>query len=174
MNYYELLEIDENASEEVVKAAYRALAKKYHPDICGEDKEKRMTELNTAFEILSNPEKRRDYDKSLSIKKTKVEDTTGHVWKEENSKEYQNIGTIGKFAKAFAQNILDGIKRDIDIMDQSYIDGISMSDYCLVRAYKTARGFQRVGYAKALELRGMIYKDKKGNYVYTNRFKNLL
>lgn len=173
MNYYEVLEIDENASEEVVKAAYKALAKKYHPDVCGEDKEKSMIVLNTAFEILSDPEKRREYDKTLS-KKIKVKDTSEYVWKAEKVKENQNTGKIGGFVKIFAKNILDEIKKDIDIMDQSYIDGISMSDYCLVRAYKTANRLQRAGYAKVLESRGLIYRDKKGNYVYTNRFKNLL
>jgi curved DNA-binding protein CbpA len=61
-DYYKTLQTDPLAEPEVVKAAYDRLARKYHPD---RNKEvtsvKRMTDLNEAFEILSNPEKRKRY-----------------------------------------------------------------------------------------------------------------
>jgi len=61
-NYYKVLQIDPLAEVEVVEAAYRKLARKYHPD---HNKEaiaaKRMTDLNEAYEVLSHPEKRSRY-----------------------------------------------------------------------------------------------------------------
>jgi len=65
-NYYEILEVSKNASPEVIEKAYKTLAKKYHPDVCEEnDKEKSeklFKEIGEAYDILSNAEKRADYD----------------------------------------------------------------------------------------------------------------
>jgi DnaJ-class molecular chaperone len=63
-DYYNLLGIPRNAPEKDVKAAYRRLARKYHPDVNPGDKaaEARFKEVNEAFEVLSDPEKRRKYD----------------------------------------------------------------------------------------------------------------
>lgn len=66
-NYYETLGVDKNATEEEIKKAYRALSKKYHPDLNPNDPEaeKKFKEINTANQILSNPEKRKVYDMTL-------------------------------------------------------------------------------------------------------------
>ena len=68
-NYYEILEVDKNASDEIIKVAYKALVKKYHPDlkegnakINAEDK---IKQINEAYDILSNPEKKYEYDQNL-------------------------------------------------------------------------------------------------------------
>ncbi len=64
-DYYDILEINETASTEVIKAAYRALVKKYHPDnyeLENEDITERMAELNEAYAVLSDEKKRKDYD----------------------------------------------------------------------------------------------------------------
>jgi molecular chaperone DnaJ len=63
-DYYEILGVSRNASEKELKQAYRRLARKYHPDINPGDKsaEAKFKEMNTAYEVLSNPEKRRKYD----------------------------------------------------------------------------------------------------------------
>lgn len=60
-DYYKILGISRNASEEEVKKAYRRLAHKYHPDKAGGD-EKKFKEINEAYQILSNRERRREYD----------------------------------------------------------------------------------------------------------------
>ncbi|MEW9081645.1 molecular chaperone DnaJ [Caldanaerobacter subterraneus] len=61
---YEILGVDRNASQEEIKKAYRRLAKKYHPDLNPGDKEaeQKFKEINEAYEILSDPQKRAQYD----------------------------------------------------------------------------------------------------------------
>lgn len=63
-DYYELLGISKDADETQIKKAYRKLAMKYHPDKNPGDKlaEEKFKEINEAYEILSNPEKRKLYD----------------------------------------------------------------------------------------------------------------
>ncbi|NLU35674.1 MAG: molecular chaperone DnaJ [Clostridiales bacterium] len=63
-DYYEILGLERGASEEDIKKAYRRLAKKYHPDLNPGDKEaeERFKEINEAYQVLSNPETRAQYD----------------------------------------------------------------------------------------------------------------
>lgn len=79
-NYYEILEVDKNASDEIIKVAYKALVKKYHPDlkegIAKINAEDKIKQINEAYDILSNPEKKYEYDQNLineSISKKQYE-----------------------------------------------------------------------------------------------------
>lgn len=69
LNLYEILEVSEKASKEVIEKAYRVLAKKYHPDLqSNENKsnaENKMKQINEAYEVLSDDEKRKEYDLEL-------------------------------------------------------------------------------------------------------------
>ena len=65
MSYYDILEVSPKASKEVIKNAYRALSKKYHPDTYKGDlkyAQEKMKEINTAYETLIDEEKRLNYD----------------------------------------------------------------------------------------------------------------
>ena len=64
-DYYAILGVSRNASENEIKQAYRRLARKYHPDVNPGDKsaEARFKEINEAHEVLSDPEKRQKYDR---------------------------------------------------------------------------------------------------------------
>lgn len=63
-NYYDILEIKTNASEQEIKSAFRKLARKWHPDVAGNspDVVKRFKEINEAYEVLSDSDKRKKYD----------------------------------------------------------------------------------------------------------------
>ena len=63
-DYYEVLGIDKSADEASIKKAYRSLAKKYHPDMNQGDAEaeKKFKEVNEAYAILSDPQKKQQYD----------------------------------------------------------------------------------------------------------------
>ncbi len=63
-DYYQILGVSRNASEKEIKQAYRRLARKHHPDLNPNDKsaEAKFKEINAAYEVLSNPEKRKKYD----------------------------------------------------------------------------------------------------------------
>lgn len=63
-DYYSILEIDKNASQEEIKKQYKKLAFKYHPDRNKDDKnaEEKFKEIGEAYSVLSNPDKRNEYD----------------------------------------------------------------------------------------------------------------
>ncbi len=76
-DFYNILGVSENASQEEIKRAYRELAKKYHPDANPGNKEaeNKFKDISEAYEVLSNPEKRKKYDQLR-----KYGSTSGGEW----------------------------------------------------------------------------------------------
>ncbi len=74
---YEILEVSESASSEIIEKAYKTLAKKYHPDLQEEANKKQaetmMKKINEAYEVLGNEEKRSRYDLELEEKRNQEE-----------------------------------------------------------------------------------------------------
>jgi curved DNA-binding protein len=83
IDYYKILEVDKNATEADIKKAYRRLARKYHPDVNPKDEsaKKKFQQINEANEVLSDPEKRKKYDKY------------GKDWK--HAEEFEKAGYAG-------------------------------------------------------------------------------
>jgi curved DNA-binding protein len=64
IDYYKTLGVNKNATADEIKAAYRKLARKHHPDLNPNDKEanKKFQQINEANEVLGDPDKRKKYD----------------------------------------------------------------------------------------------------------------
>ena len=64
-DYYDVLGVAPDAGAEEIKRAYRQLARRYHPDISGDDRGTAFLELSRAYEVLADPDRRRSYDAAL-------------------------------------------------------------------------------------------------------------
>jgi uncharacterized membrane protein len=96
-----VLDIEQNATNEDIKKAYRTLAKKYHPDFNkNADTEKKMVEINAAYEILGNPEKKAQYDEFLQKEMNDLIERIYRENKNKNKNEYvsrQKISVVKLF-----------------------------------------------------------------------------
>ncbi|HAE38814.1 MAG TPA: molecular chaperone DnaJ [Candidatus Riflebacteria bacterium] len=95
-DYYEVLGVTKNADENEIKKAFRSLARQYHPDVNkNEDAVEKFKEINEAYQILSEPQKRSAYDQF------------GHAGIDPNSFNYQDMGGFGGFGDIFGDILSD-------------------------------------------------------------------
>ena len=85
-DYYDVLGTSKTATEDDIRKTYRTLARKYHPDVNPGDKaaEERFKEINEAYEVLSDPEKRKRYDQLGANWKTGGDFTPPPGWQSTN------------------------------------------------------------------------------------------
>lgn len=196
MNYYQVLEIEQTASEEVIKAAYKALVKKYHPDNCSGDKtiaNKKIIEINEAFAVLSDKKRREKYDVDLQFYASKQNEETKEK-ESEYSPEYEksegdeeifssgyeqeaesvnlfSSSRLGRFLKDVKDEIVDNIQKNHQEVQNAYFDGMNMPDTLLIHRFKKARGNKRLGYIKAMESKGLVERDEEGKIVPTAKYR---
>lgn len=93
-NYYQILEVSENASYEVIEKAYKVLARKYHPDTYPRDKvyfaESKFKEITEAYEVLSNRESRQEYDIRLGINNLNQNIYSNSNYENSNNHQFQD------------------------------------------------------------------------------------
>ena len=139
-NYYEILEVSKNASPEVIEKAYKALAKKYHPDANPDNievAEEKFKEIGEAYEILSDIEKRQNYDYELenyqntnyqtNFVNEDYEDLLAHTRELESELEYvknqnSDINSINYQPQANSQDINNIVSSLNSTINKAYSD----------------------------------------------------
>lgn len=165
-NYYEILEVDKNASPEIIEKAYKTLAKKYHPDLQEDnfkkDSEIKMQLINEAYETLSDPEKKKNYDISLSETTISEDDISSIL--EENKELHRKINNFENERKNINNSDND------EILYYNNNENINSIDYEqeLQRAREKA---YHDAYIQDLKNRGYRIKYKK---TPKEHFKNFL
>lgn len=143
-DYYRILGILDDAEDVVVRAAYKALAQRYHPDKStgdGDEANRRMKEINEAYGVLSDPVKRKQYDATRDK----------NAYQDENDYE-------SDYQDAFNKDIEDKWKKIIDFLpdlEQIY-DDLSRTSKQLAYSYKILliekkKFNDRIEIAKAIE-----------------------
>lgn len=144
-NYYDILEVNKNASPEIIEKAYKTLVKKYHPDLQDNnlkaEYEEKIKLINEAFEVLSDSEKRKNYDLNLKQTEFSVEDYNNLI--NENLKLKNEIN--------YLENNLNNNK----YINNNYSDNIQQKyNEAINKAYYDA-------YTQDLKNRGYKIKYKK-------------
>ncbi len=106
MNYYEVLGVSSTSSQEEIKKAYRKLSRKYHPDNAGEQKRELFDQVQEAYDVLGDKEKREAYDLMMAggstIRQEKEEQKRTSQKKENN---YRDMSAFfsGRYQNSFEQ-----------------------------------------------------------------------
>ena len=164
-NYYEVLEISESASQEVIDRVYKLFAKKYHPDLNPdnpEEAEEKFKEITEAYEILSDSDKRKSYDNKLQAirlqekESSKVSENTEYYARPSSQNvdvNYKNIET--KANKENEHN--NGFQNEVDLYNQ--ITMLNMQKLQQEREYQIKKAYNDA-YVDALKSMGIkvVYK----------------
>ncbi len=105
-DYYGILEVNEKASQEIIEKAYKTLVKKYHPDLYSSvekrEAEKKLKQINEAYNILSDSFLRSQYDLELQKERTRVQ--TSQSTSRENNQNYRQQTTTQQRNENISRN----------------------------------------------------------------------
>lgn len=165
-DYYEILEVNKNASDDTIKKVFRMLIKKNHPDLFeGAEKvkaEEKVKELNEAYEVLINKESREKYNLELEEYNNKNEDALT-ILMEENEYLKGVIEEKNRLIKEFFDELgvnENELKEEINSSEYSeenerYIDNITMTEG--YKLYKKKEQIKKILYMVAMILAGIIF-----------------
>ena len=162
-NYYDILEVNKNASPEIIEKAYKTLVKKYHPDLQDNnlkaEYEEKIKLINEAFEVLSNSEKRKNYDLNLKQNEVSIEDYNNLI--NENLKLKNEINYLKNNLINYKNNINNNINENLNYnninknINNNYSENIRQKyNEVINKAYYDA-------YIQDLKNRGYKIKYKK-------------
>ena len=121
-NYYDILEINKNASPEIIEKAYKTLVKKYHPDLQENNLKNKYEEkiklINEAYEILSNPEKRKNYD--LNLKSNEITEDEYNILYNENINLKNEINNLKNINNNINKNIVNNSNNIINQKNNTF------------------------------------------------------
>jgi len=102
-DYYETLGLSREATDEQVRAAYRKLARKHHPDVNpgNKDAEEKFKEINEAYSVLSDPQKRKQYDELGPNWKAGADFKPPPDWRRDVQVDFGDLGRFANFSDFF-------------------------------------------------------------------------
>lgn len=168
LNYYEILEVSEKASKEVIEKAYKALAKKYHPDLnkdTKKDAESKMKELNEAFEVLSDDNKRANYDNILNKKREIQKKKESYSQNINSSKPPHSNSNEKKFEDHNTISYSSGYRTDQN--DNFYVNTQNMDE-------KTRKKLQQKLQERYLEAYDAYLRERGYKLKYKWTFKRIM
>lgn len=129
-NYYDILEINKNASPEIIDKAYKTLVKKYHPDLQDNnlkyEYEEKIKLINEAFEVLSNKEKKKNYDLNLKSNEISIEDYDNLI--NENLKLKKEINYLKNNLNNYKNKINNNINNNINNTNLNYNNNSNLNN----------------------------------------------
>lgn len=154
-NYYEILEVDKNASPEIIEKSYKTLVKKYHPDLQENNLkniyEEKIKKINEAYDILSDLEKRKNYD--LNLKNTEI-----------SPEEFNNLINENNNLK----KEINYLKNNINSIQNNYHMNTNSNDNIY-----NQRHVNKNSYVNNINYSNKNFKKIKLNYYLKNLYKNL-
>ena len=151
-NYYDILEVNKNASSEIIEKAYKTLVKKYHPDLQENDLkikyEEKIKKINEAYSILSDSEKRKNYD--LFLKNNEV--------------------SIDDYNKLYQENII--LKKEINYLKNNYKQNNINNNLNNINYY--IENIRKNNYEKYNTEKNKENNSKIENEIYEINYKRIL
>lgn len=180
-NYYEILEVKSDTSDEVIKAAYKALIKKYHPDngSNNDPSGEKLRLVNEAYDILSDPEKRKQYDVQFKAEQREKDETRYQTssFNNQPSVNSQEENKVKKKRSLFSEiitGVVNGVQNSANErkaeIENAYFEAKYMPDYTLIENYKNSTGARRIGYGREMEERNFLIRDSNGNLRPNKRY----
>lgn len=184
-NYYDILQINKNASPEIIEKAYKTLAKKYHPDLQPEENKKQAEEIlkdiNKAYEVLSNPISKAEYDSTLKENYISEEDyenlynqnevlksKLNNIYQQEKNITNRNINNQNiNYQK---NNINDNLKKQEEFFAKQQAENLKYQE----ELQKAREKAYHDAYIQDLKNRGYKIKYKKTFKDYLKGFISIL